>query len=60
MKRVIPTVIPGRERQLANPESITTGHAEHALRLSCQNSGYGFRARAFGAPRNDGSVQAAR
>jgi len=38
-------VIPGREHKLANPESITPA-AE-----------YGFRARAFGASRNDGTLR---
>jgi hypothetical protein len=59
MKRVVPSVIPGRERQLASPESIITGDGEHALSLFCGHGGYGFRARAFGAPRNDGPEYAA-
>ena len=36
-------VIPGRERQRANPESITRSTAE-----------YGFRVRRFAPSRNDG------
>ncbi len=41
MKRCLSIVIPGR-RAAASPESIL------------RSMGYGFRARAFGAPRNDG------
>ena len=47
------TIIPGRAES-ASPESIATRHEViKGERLSLSDSGYGFRARPFGPPRND-------
>jgi hypothetical protein len=49
-------VIPGQPLGL-DPESIITGHADSALSLFRNDSGYGFRARRFAMSRNDDRVQ---